>query len=279
MWDITGLIDFTAWSVPCICQSICTWQVNCSFLEVCMVFCLFLFSKINESKWILGLETEREERMWRVKKKGDGKDGEGWKRSEIPVSKIFRHCAPPFLFIWVSLVIVGTRQRQYSELPSEQWGGTTDEQASAGSSLPTTRWMLYSWGWNSPASEFNKTFLSILVYHICILLFNLMSCCTDKCSLSQITWLWEKMPAQGGFDWSHAPSQLLLWCFLKAKLEPATSYSTSFFSTGTIYSLQSNIYKNMATALQWWLQCFTWIVSMLWGGCDRFHESGPPDKH
>lgn len=71
-------------------------------------------------------------------------------------------------------------QRQYSEWPCEQWGGITEEQASAGSPLPTNRWMLYSWGRNSPAAEVNKTLLSILAYHICILLFNLMLCCTDK---------------------------------------------------------------------------------------------------
>lgn len=100
-----------------------------------LLFCI-LFSRSMTSK--LGWKIlERGERVWRGEKKRDGKDGEGWKWAEIPVSKIPKQCASLFLFSWENVVSVGTLQKTASTQSHYEWcGGTMKEQACARPALP-----------------------------------------------------------------------------------------------------------------------------------------------
>lgn len=104
---------------------------------------------------------------------------------------------------WWEWARTGDSQRQYSiAIRTMRW---CHRRAGICRISSSHRWMLYSWGWNSPAAEVNKTLLSILVYIYASCC--LTSCCAaliSKCSLSQTTWLWEKWSAQGGFGWSPA---------------------------------------------------------------------------
>lgn len=133
MWDVTGLFDFTAWFICCICQGICTWQVNCSFGF------FFMFSRSMTSKLCWKILARRES-VWRgkeKKKKRDRKDWEGWKWAEIPVSKIPKECASPFLFSWESMVRWAPCRRQpVRRVAVWMTGGTTEEQPCLRPALP-----------------------------------------------------------------------------------------------------------------------------------------------
>lgn len=104
--------------------------------------------------------------------------------------------------------------------------------------------ILYSWGWRSHAAEVNENSPLILVYwnlffltqtqsaalvKMCFL-FNL--CC---CAKRALPWV---------FLAGLVPSDRCSCdAFLKAKLEPVTSCSTSFSSTGMVYSVKNNTCK------------------------------------
>lgn len=131
MWDVTGLFDFTAWFICCICQGICTWQVNCSFVFLCF-----------QGQWLQSCVGKyyREEKVCeegKKKKKEMGKIGKGRNEQKYHFQKYPK--SVHLLSFSAERAWWGghfAEDNQYIELLYEWQGGTTEEQACLRPALP-----------------------------------------------------------------------------------------------------------------------------------------------
>lgn len=214
------------------------------------LFCFVLFSRSMTLKlgWEISERGERKQRRGKKntswKRQGMTETSRNWNSSFKNIQKKKKNKttnASPFLLSW-ELVNVGTLKKSAStQNPCMRCDVRDHHRASVYKNC----WkILYSWGWCSHAAEVNENSPLISVYwnlffltqtqsaalvKMCFL-FNL--CC---CAKRALPWV---------FLAGLVPSDRCSCdAFLKAKLEPVTSCSTSFSSTGMVYSVQNNTCK------------------------------------